>query len=494
MLQVEDITRCFGPVVANNQICFDLHPGEVVGLLGENGAGKSTLLAVLAGYLQPDSGSLRMEGQPIQQSSPGAAIRNGFGLVHQHLSVVPSFTVREQLMLGGWQGDPLPEMIAGLDLDTRIDTLAMGERQRLEIAKTLLAHPRVLLLDEPTSILAPPEVDTLLDLVRDLRTAGLGIVLVTHKLREVLAVADMMVVLRLGSVVGTIRRQEDGAWPEDVEEHALGLMFGWDPGTGSGPNQNRPVATATTDRHDVLRVEEFGVAARGVTTVHELSFTLQSGRLYVVAGIDGQGQRELALAIAGYLPARGDAWLQGQHLRGLDGRQRAEAGIGLLVDDRIGEAAIGSLSLSANVALKRPRPSSEVRGGLMQWAAIRMRTEEIIRDWNITPSDPERQVGTLSGGNMQRLLAGRELDRNPHLLLAINPVQGLDWQTTRLLWERLRRLCQRGGTVLAFTGDLEQALEEADEVAVMSGGRLGRFEPSASVDPWMLATSMVNGW
>lgn len=510
MFQVEGITRYFGTVLANNGVSLTLNPGEVVGLLGENGAGKSTLLAIAAGYMQPDAGGLRLDGTILRQRTPSQAIRNGIGLVHQHLSVIPALTTGEQLRLSGWRlGEPLPDVIAGFDLKAHIESLSMGERQRLEIAKALLRDPQILLLDEPTSILAPSEVLTLFDTIEKLAESGLGIILVSHKLREVQQVANRLIIMRAGLIAGEIDRDDSGTWPIGTEDRALSLMFGWnDPETSPNspelPTRNSIPGVATPSLRDpqrdsqvgetVLHVDRLTVHGTSNPLVRNATFQLDTGKLYTVVGIDGQGQRELALAIAGQAPAEGSLSLDCTPIEGMSARQRSQLGIGLLVDDRLGEAAIGSLTLTQNVALKQPRPLDEVRRGIMRWPAIQQRTRNLIANWQVTPSNPESHFGTLSGGNMQRLLAARELDRNPRLLIAINPVHGLDWQTTQLLWKRLRQRCAEGGTVLVFTGDLDEALAESDQIAVMTQGVLGPFNSPDAIDRRDLASQMVNGW
>jgi ABC-type uncharacterized transport system ATPase subunit len=495
MLQVEHIRKSFGSIRACDDISLVVRPGEIVGLLGENGAGKSTLLAIMAGYLLPDDGTLVMNGVSLRLDSPRKAMRAGIGIVHQHLSLVPTFTVEEQLRLCGWNGDPVPRVIADLDLATPIERLAMGTRQRLEVAKALLSHPTVLLLDEPTSILAPTEVAALLDTLRDLRSAGLGIVLVTHKLPEVLAVADRIVVLRQGKVCGTYVRGEDGNWPDNIQSDTLALMFGLESSAPVLASPERTPRSAVPEEGSaLLRLERLSFATMGGQRSDALDLAVHAGEILAVVGVDGQGQRELALAIAGYMPSNGRVVLAAQEMGNTTALARAAAGIGLLVDDRLGEAGIGSMSLVENVALKRPRPPEEVSKGLMRWATVRERTIGIIKEWGVNPVEPGRTFATLSGGNMQKLLAGRELDRQPRVLLALNPTQGLDWQTTAIMWSRFRAHCAGGGAVMVFIGDLEEAILHSDRVAAIAGGRMGQPMAVASSDRGRLARQMVGEW
>jgi simple sugar transport system ATP-binding protein len=490
MFQVEHIEKSFGSIRACDDISLVVRPGEIVALLGENGAGKSTLLAIMGGYLQPDAGSLVLEGATLTLGSPRQAMQAGIGLVHQHLSLVPTFTVEEQLRLCGWNGDPLPEVIGDLDLKAPIMSLAMGIRQRLEVAKALLTHPTVLLLDEPTSILAPTEVSSLLEMLRELRTSGLGIVLVTHKLPEVLDVADRIVVLCHGTVRGSLARDSNGDWPPNIEATTLSLMFGLEQAAPVGTDRT----VSSVGSEDLLQIEGLTVSREGRKRIQDLNLNVKPGEIISVVGVDGQGQRELALAVAGYLPSHGQIRLAGMELNDLSALARAKAGIGLLVDDRLGEAAVGSMSLTENVALKHPRSQAEASRGLMHWPVVRDRTSSILRTWGVSPNDPGRSFATLSGGNMQKLLAGRELDRQPSVLLALNPMQGLDWQTTGVMWSQFRRHCEGGGAVLVFTGDLDEAMSRSDRVVAVAGGRLGHPEPVATIDRQQLARQMVGEW
>lgn len=496
MLQVEQVTRRFGPVVANDDVGLVVRPGEIVALLGENGAGKSTLLAILAGYLQPDAGRVLMEGEELTLRKPADAIRAGIGLVHQHLSLVPTFTVREQLRLSGWDNDPLPAMIESLPLDADISSLSMGERQRLEVAKCLLPHPRVLLLDEPTTILAPSEIADLLAMLAQLRESGLGIVLVTHKLRESLAIADRIVVLRRGRVVGTLSRDSGTDWPSETGSTILRLMFGLKENVDveSGTAIGESTTGMLPDERALLSVSNLTVVEDGSPSLYGLDLEVMAGEILSIIGVDGQGQRELARSIAGYQRGRGRIMLDGQRVDELSALKRAELGIGLLVDDRLGEAAIGAFSLTQNVALQRPRPVAEASHGLMHWESVRERAVALIDRWNVVPSNPDRPFATLSGGNMQKLLAGQVLERNPRLLIALNPMQGLDWQTTMLLWKEFNLHCERGGAVLVFTGDMDEALAHAHRVAVIAGGMVGEPLPVASASREQLALQMVGEW
>lgn len=499
MLAVRHVSKAFGATQANADVSLEIEAGEIVGLVGENGAGKSTLLSIVAGFMKPDSGEVLIDGQSTRPGSPMAARYAGIGMVHQHLSLTPTFTVREQIALAGWREQTLPGLLAGdLDGDAVIERLPLGKRQRLEIAKSMIANPKVLLLDEPTSILAPSEVEALFELLNLLRDDGTAIVLVTHKLREVMTIADRIVVMTNGRIAGSVSRVNE-TWPEATEGGILTLMFGLadesdSTGVGESPEPG--------DRLSIGQQSPTVLALRGVGAdrvlgsqpLHDIEFELMAGVIHAIVGVDGQGQTELAETIAGYRRSAGSIELAGQDLSPLFAVERAESGIGLLVDDRLGEAAVGSFTVAENLALKRPRDGNLERWGFFRGPAMTDHAQSTIDAWDVHPRDPEIRFDTLSGGNMQRVLAARELDRTPKVLVAVNPVQGLDVRTTAFMWRQMRVLCNHGGAVLYFTSDLDEAIEHSDLLAVMFDGRVSPMTASLQANRRALGSMMVNGW
>ncbi len=500
MLTAENISRSFGTTLANDAVSLTIGPGNIVGLVGENGAGKSTLLSILAGFLRPDSGSLTVDGLHVALASPADSLSAGIGLVHQHLSLVPSFTVREQLALAGWSSPTLPESLAAdLRGDEIIEQLPLGRRQRVEIAKVLVTKPKVLLLDEPTSILAPSEVGALFAILESLRSAGIAIVIVTHKLREVMTISDRIVVMTDGKITGAFERQV-GDWAPGVSDEILHRMFAWDEqdkarslGAGRGAKQRYP--PHTLDSPPMLRLSGVSAASRlGSRQLQGVDLDLVQGQIHAIVGIDGQGQTELAEVIAGYRRSDGAIELAGRDIQSLLAIERSRLGLGLLVDDRLGEAAIGPLTTADNLVLKRPRPPALARNGIFRRKRVVEYAQSVVDAWGIEPSDPEARFGSLSGGNMQRLLAAREIERVPKVLIALNPVQGLDAVTADLLWSRLRRLCDGGSAVLVFTTDLDEALAQADRCAVIFDGRVSPLIACGQVERNRYGAMMVNGW
>lgn len=500
MLTATNISKSFGSTLANDHVSLTVGSGEIVGLVGENGAGKSTLLSILAGFLRPDSGTIFVNGRLSNLMSPGVALAAGIGLVHQHLSLIPSFTVREQLELAGWTTASLPELLA-VDFrgDEVIENLAMGRRQRVEIAKVLVANPTVLLLDEPTSILAPSEVDALFEILRSLRRAGIGILIVTHKLQEVMTLAGRVVVMTSGKVTGSFERTGD-EWGPGTGNEILVRMFDWSAPdcamvSGVALKTARNDDPELDDSRPVLRlVNVSALSGAEGRDLRDINIDVLPGRIHVLAGVDGQGQAELAGVIAGYRRSEGRIELAGHDIRDVPPVERARLGVALLVDDRLGEAGIGSFSIAENLVLKRPRPDALTRRGLFRSGRVLDHARSVIDTWGIEPSDPRARFVSLSGGNMQRVLAARELEREPLILIALNPVQGLDVRTSTLLWAHLRGIADRGSAVLVFTTDLDEALSWSDRCGVIHDGRVSPLLPVSQAVKRAYGSMMVNGW
>jgi general nucleoside transport system ATP-binding protein len=497
VLETRDITKRYGPVVANDRLGIEIRPGEVLGLLGENGAGKSTLLSVLSGMTEPDAGDVLVDGRPVHFRGPADAIGHGIGTVYQQFSLVPTLTVREQLRLAGWRSPGLPAILGDrVTGDERIDALSLGQRQRVEIAKALLSEPRILLLDEPTSILAPTEVEQLFALLDGIRRQGVAIVLVTHKLREAIALSDRIVVLRHGAVAARVERPSAG-WDHDVEASLLGAMFGEapDPAPGVSLRPKAPVPVQDADGPPLL-------AARGLTSrmdtghrsVRDVSLEIRQGEICAIVGIDGQGQRELAEILAGYRAADGEIVVRGRSLSGMSAPGFRRAGVGYLTDDRHGEGGVGSLSIAMNLMLKRQRGRPFSRRGILDRRAISTDAARLAGAWSIIPRDVDLPLDVLSGGNVQKTLLAREMALSPTVLVANKPTHGLDAQTQDLVWRAMREITGRGGAVLVLATDLDEAFAHADRVAVILNGRVSALAPVRSTSRMDLARMMVAGW
>ncbi len=510
-LKITGLTRRFGDVVANDGLSLEVKPGEVVGLLGENGAGKSTLLAALAGLGQPDAGEIRIDGNVVVLGSPADAIRVGIGTVFQHFALVPVFTVREQMRLSGALSRSAWTLLDDIDLDQRVADLSVGERQRLEVARVLVRRPRLLLLDEPTSTLSASQVEHLFEVMRALRQEGAGVVFVTHKLPEALRIVDRLLVMRQGAIVAEVTRDDSGEnmgrWESGIEARLLSAMFGAvDSETagvaGIGQLTTRAMATdrvpeavRSVDQERLLAV----AAASAVTSYGrhrpvDITFAVRPGTTLAIVGIDGQGQRELAEMLTGHLPSTGSIRVAGREVGGMGAVERQRLGVGYLTDDRVGEGGVPDLTVALNLVLKRQRRRAFQRFGILRNAAIQNEGRRLVDRWGVAPPSPSSPMGTLSGGNMQKVLLGREMELRPSVLIASNPTHGLDLRTQDLVWEALGRVTADGGAVVLLTPDITEALTQADEVAVLSAGRLSPALPVPETDQGTLSQMIVSGW
>jgi len=489
MLQLIEVTKRYGQVVANDRISLTVNDGEIVGLLGENGAGKSTLLSIVGGFQQPDSGSISIRGRRVNLDSPRTALRLGISLVHQHFALVPTFTVGEQLALAGRKSGRFPSVLPdGILRDARIEDLALGQRQQVEIARALISRPKVLLLDEPTSLLAPGEIDDLFALLRKIRKSETSIVLVTHKIREALELADRIFVLS-GGQLQAMEARVTGRWAEGARARVLNAMFEWRP--ESAPTKVHHQQQRSEPPSPLLSVEHLRtMPSTDRQALQDITFTLDVGQCLAIVGVDGNGQRELLEALAGYIEYRGEIRLQGA-----DGPEAdVPSAIGYLTDDRIGEGGAAEIDLTRNLLLKRQRLPRFARLGMLRWDTIQKSAERAISTWSIEPCDRTRPLGTLSGGNVQKLLLAREFSRLPRLLVAANPAHGLDSRTSEFLWSELSSFAKEGNGVVFTTTDLGDARLHADLVAVLFRGRLSEPTPVASVDERKLGEMMVAGW
>ncbi|MBL0171617.1 MAG: ABC transporter ATP-binding protein [Gemmatimonadaceae bacterium] len=471
LLSLEGITRRFGDVVALDNATFAVRAGTVHALLGENGAGKTTLMRVAFGLLAPDVGTVRVRGTPRHITSPAAAFSLGIGMVHQHFSLVPAMTVAENVALGGHgRFDPLRAearvrevaLRAGLALDPRalVSSLGVGAQQRCEIVKALARDVDVLILDEPTAVLAPQEAAELLRWMRTFADAGHAVVLITHKLRDALDVADDVTVLRRGQVVLTASAQE-------TTQNALrGAMVGTTQrvagSAGASGTDNRITAEGAEGAEGaeanpvVLSARHVGYEDdRGTRRLHDISLDVREGEIVGIAAVEGAGQHELLRLLAGRF-----APLQGHVTR--------PDRLGFVPEDRHRDALLLDAPLTENIALR----GAGARQGLVPWRAVRESTAALLIERDIRTSGPESFACTLSGGNQQKLILGRELAGSPQALIVENPTRGLDFQATAAVQEALRDARDRGAAVVLYSSDLDEVLEMADRVFVLFDGQL----------------------
>lgn len=476
LLELRGITKRFGSVYANRGVDLTLEAGEILGLLGENGAGKTTLMNVAFGLYAPDAGAMRILGAPVTIRSPADALANGIGMVHQHFHLVPRHTVLENLLVGQPARRGMLDVAGararladigrrfGLHLDParRVGTLSVGEQQRVEIARALFRGARILILDEPTSVLTPQETDDLFVALRALAEHGVGIIFITHKLQEVRAITHRIAVMRQGEMTASLAN--DTALDN---RHLAELMC--------GREITQPTREPTSPGRVLLRLVqiETRLAPEQAVALGGVSLEVRAGEILGVAGVSGNGQRQLAEVMGGLLqPTRG--WLEvgGERIEHPDPRDLRRRGVVYIPEDRIGCGLLGALPLSDSMSLPRigERPFS--RFGVIDGHAVRRFVREQMARFGIRAVSPDARTGTLSGGNLQKVLLARELAFDPLVVVAAQPTRGLDLGARQFVHERFLDLRRRGRAVVLISEDLDEIGALSDRVAVMYEGRI----------------------
>ena len=474
VLRLSGITKRFGPLTANDAISFELKRGEVIALLGENGAGKTTLMNILFGHYVADEGTVEAFGKPLPPGDPRAALDAGIGMVHQHFTLADNMTVLENIALGTQSlSRPRLDRTAargrieqlsedfGLSVDpaATVSTLSVGERQRVEILKALYRDAHVLILDEPTAVLTPAETDALFRTLKLLVAKGLSIIFISHKLNEVMAVSDRVLVLRSGRLAG---ERETNA--TDRKELAA-LMVGQE----VKPAEVTPVQVGAP----LLVLDRVSTARHNGAGLDEVTLTLCAGEITGLAGVSGNGQAALAALISGtQRPTGGGMIIAGQSVGDWSPRVALGHGVARIPEDRHAVGTIGDMSVTENVIAERYGSSRFSRMGFLDWKAARRFAEEIISDYDVKCPSPEARIRLLSGGNMQKLILGRALDPEPAVILASQPTRGLDVGAVAYVHRMLLAARERGAAVLLISEDLEEILALSDRVVVMSKGRL----------------------
>ena len=470
IVEMREITKRFGPVTANDAVTFQLAKGEIHALLGENGAGKTTLMRILYGLYRADSGRILVEGQEADIRSPKDAIALGIGMVTQHFALVPPLTVAENIVLGYTDGFRLKRADIerrvgeaarrfGLEIDpaATVRYLSVGQKQRVEILKALYRNARVLILDEPTAVLIPQEVDALFQTLEQLRADGLSVVFISHKLDEVTTISDRVTVLRDGRVVGTVLTR-------DVTQAELArMMVGRE-------------TFGVTRQHEAVRGEPVleieGVCAedeQGLAALKSVSLTVHRGEILGIAGVGGNGQKELTEVLSGLRrPTAGRIRVGGQDLTGATPAQFSHAGVGRIPADRH-EGVVGDLTVAENLALEHLHEFT--RNGRLDRQAIQAHAERLIAEFQIK-ARPGDKVRTLSGGNMQKVLLARVLSRQPRVVIAPQPTRGLDVGATEYVRQQLLTQRERGAAVLLISEDLDEVLALSDRIAVIYEGEI----------------------
>ncbi len=481
VLDVRGVTKTFPGVIANEDVDLTLNQGEIHCLLGENGAGKSTLVNVVFGLYQPDKGTIKVRGEQVRFSGVGDAIDHGIGMVHQHFQLIPVFTVAENVILGNelTNGPFLDlndarkrirdlEQQYGLlvDPDAKVGDLSVGEQQRVELVKALFREADVLILDEPTAVLTPGEVDDFFGVVRSLVDQGKSIIFITHKLREVLAVADRITVLRDGKVAGT-------ADPKTATQQSLAnLMVGRDVVFQVEKGPSHPVDT-------VIRVSGLGVDDdRGVRTVNDLSLEVRAGEIFGVAGVEGNGQRELVEAVTGMRPkAAGRVEILGVDATRLSPRKITELGSAHIPEDRNKHGMVGPYSIADNLVLNRYYQAPFSKRGIRNTSAIAEEAERLVEAFDIRTPGIDVPIDNLSGGNQQKVIVARELTGDVKAIFVAQPTRGLDVGSIEFIHKQIIALRDAGAAVLLVSAELDEILSLSDRIGVLYRGRLvGTFD------------------
>jgi simple sugar transport system ATP-binding protein len=485
VLEARGITKRFPGTIANDAVDFSLMPGEVHCLLGENGAGKSTLMNVIFGLYQPDEGTILVDGEPVQFRSSSDAIARRIGMVHQHFQLIPVFTVAENIVLGNEKRkglaldlDSARQRIRHIgdqyglrvDPDAKVEDLSVGEQQRVELIKALYRDADILILDEPTAVLTPGEVDEFFGVVRSLIAQGKSIVFITHKLREVLAVADRITVMRNGRVVGS-------ADPHEATSASLAsLMVGRDVvfAVSKTPPEQGPLCIRVRD----LEVRD----DRGVTTVSGVSIDVHRGEIYGIAGVEGNGQRELVEAIAGMRkPSAGTIEIDTLDLTHASPRAISKHRVGHVPEDRTKHGLVAPFSVADNLVLNRYRQAPFARGFVRNNAAIEKNAEELVERFDIRPRTPLAPVSTLSGGNQQKVIIARELSVDLRALLVAQPTRGLDVGSIEFIHRRIIEMRDAGSAVLLVSAELDEIFTLSDRIGVIYRGQIvGEFDQESA--------------
>jgi len=486
------MTKRFGSLLALSEVSLDIAPGEIHCILGENGAGKSTLCNLIFGVHQPDAGAMRFRGAPYQPTAPADALASGISMVHQHFSLVHDMTVVDNVLLGQTRGvldrrgcanrlDQLARQY-GLPLEpfAKIEDLSVGERQRVEIVKCLMREPHLFVLDEPTAVLLPDEIAALLEVCRRVAERGCGVVLVTHKLAEIKKAADRVTVLRGGRVVAASSSpaaEIDALVRAMIHRDADAPATPFDPAPGgetaAGPSALRSAATRARGQTDVLQVDGLTVRdVHGVTRLDNFTLTLTGGEIIGIAGVEGNGQSELAAVLSGMIaPTSGSFYVKDLDLTRAGPKAVTDAGMGVVPEDRHAVGCIAGMTVAENMFVSRL--GQFARWGFLRRGAVNIAALALMKHFDVRAAGPEAAFSSLSGGNQQKAVLARELNlQNLTVLLAAQPTRGLDVGAVAAVYGHIRAASERGVGVILISSELDELLSVAHRVIVLYRGRI----------------------
>ncbi|HGK1528324.1 TPA: ABC transporter ATP-binding protein [Streptococcus pneumoniae] len=497
VIEMRDITKVFGGFVANDKINLHLRKGEIHALLGENGAGKSTLMNMLAGLLEPTSGEIAVNGQVVNLDSPSKAASLGIGMVHQHFMLVEAFTVAENIILGSELTKNGVLDIAGaskeikalseryglaVDPSAKVADISVGAQQRVEILKTLYRGADILIFDEPTAVLTPSEIDELMAIMKNLVKEGKSIILITHKLDEIRAVSDRVTVIRRGKSIETV--EIAGATNADLAEMMVGRSVSF-----------KTEKQASKPKEVVLSIKDLVVNEnRGVPAVKNLSLDVRAGEIVGIAGIDGNGQSELIQAITGLRKVEsGSIELKGDSIVGLHPRQITELSVGHVPEDRHRDGLILEMMISENIALQTYYKEPHSKNGILNYSNITSYAKKLMEEFDVRAASELVPAAALSGGNQQKAIIAREIDRDPDLLIVSQPTRGLDVGAIEYIHKRLIEERDNGKAVLVVSFELDEILNVSDRIAVIHDGKIQGIVSPERTNKQELGVLMAGG-
>jgi general nucleoside transport system ATP-binding protein len=502
LVQLTGITKRFPGVVANDNVDFDLHPGEIHSILGENGAGKTTLMKILSGVYQPDTGSIRVHDQPVRIRSPRDSLRLGIGMVYQHFTLVPNLTVIENLILGFEDGFFLNNKKARrkfqeitetygllIDPDREIRDLSISDRQRTEILKMLFRDSDVFILDEPTSMLSPAEAESLFQTLLSLRKACKAVVLITHNLREALALSDRITIMRSGKKTAELSKGSLTALDnEAASEKILALMFGTVPVSEAGIAVEQVVGD-----QPVLELKQVeALDSRGRIGLKDISFSIGKGEILGLAGVEGEGRRLLAEIIGGQQRiTSGQLIYRGRDITRKDIAERFELGISYITDDRINEGCVPDMDLAENAILQSYARQPYSHWGILNRLKVQSFAAGLIQHFGIRATGPNVPIRTLSGGNIQKFILARGLSGSPDLIVCNSPTYGLDAKTVAFIQDLLVQESRQGTAVLLLTADIDELFGLSSRIGVLFNGQIAGLMARADATTERVAKLML---